>query len=199
MKNYKITGFSRSAWGGITRMLAMLCLVCSWSAEATAPRIAPQLFGEEKKADIVGYQFAPLEAAAKSDGALAVEIVTEAFKAAGKTPTVDVLPSKQLAKYALVNKDAVALMGRSQDLTAKEKNQYRVVTFYLRDMVRGAEPVSLIFSKARGNELQPAFNQGLQKIVNNGKYLEILEKYHGKGQVPADYASRLKRHNPGWK
>jgi len=203
MKHYKTSGSSRSVWGDMPRLLAIFCLVCSWSAEATAPRIAPGLFGEEKKADIVGYQFAPLEAS-KSDGELpvgklAVEIVTEAFKAAGKTPLVDVLPSKQLAKYALFNNDAVALMGSPQDLAAKERNQYRVVTFYLRDMVRGEEPVALIFSKARGNELQPAFNQGLQKIVNNGKYLEILEKYHGKGQVPADYASRLKRHNPGWK
>jgi len=180
-------------------------LVCSWSAQATAPRVAPQLFGEEKKADIVGYQFAPLKAA-KSDGELAVgklavEIVMEAFKAAGKTPTVDVLPSKQLAKYALLNNDALALMGRSLDLTAKEKNQYRVVTFYLRGVAPNEEPVSLIFSKKniRGNELQLAFNAGLQNIIKSGKYLEIMEKYHGKGLVPADYVSRLKRHNPGWK
>jgi len=46
-------------------------------------------------------------------------------------------------------------------------------------------------------ELQPAFNEGLQKIIKSGKYLEILEKYHSK--APADYAGRLKRHNPSWK
>jgi len=183
----------------MARLLAALCLVCSWSAEATAPRIAPGLFGEEKKADIVGYRFAPLEAAAKSDGELAVEIVTEAFKAAGKAPTLDVLPSRQLAKYALVNNDALALMGRTQDLTAKEKSRYRMVTFYLREVVRGEEPVVLIFSKTRGNQLQPACSEGLQKIIRSGKYLEILQKYHGNGQVPADYLGRLKRHNPGWK
>lgn len=201
MKNYK--DFSRSVWVGMARLLAMSCLVCSWNAQATAPRVAPQMFGEEKKADIVGYQFAPLEAS-RSDGELPVgklveEIVTEAFKAAGKAPVVDVLPSKQLAKYALFNNDAVALMGSPQDLAAKEKNQYRVVTFYLR--APADEPVALIFSKknARGNELQQAFNQGLQKIIRTGKYLEILEKYHGKGHVSADYASRLKRHNPSWK
>ena len=199
MKNYKIPFFTRSAGSGLILLLVMCCLVCSRSAEATAPRIAPQLFGEEKKADIVGYQFAPLDAAAKSDGELAVEIVTEAFKAAGQAPAVDVLPSKQLAKYALLNNDAVALMGRSQDLTAKEKNQYRVITFYLRGTAQGEEPVALIFSKARGNELQLAFNKGLQNIIKSGKYLEVLEKYHGKGQVPSDYAGRLKRHNPGWK
>jgi len=201
MKHYKTSGSSYSAWVGMARLLAIFCLVCSWSAEATAPRIAPGLFGEEKKADIVGYQFAPLEAS-KSDGELpvgklAVEIVTEAFKAAGKTPLVDVLPSKQLAKYALFNNDAVALMGSPQDLAAKERNQYRVVTFYLR--APADEPVALIFSKARGNVLHQAFNQGLQTIIKSGKYLEILEKYRGKGQVPADYASRLKRHNSSWK
>lgn len=199
MKHYKSPGFSRFTWGGMARLLTMFCLVCSWSAEATAPRIAPGLFGEEKKADIVGYRFAPLEAATKPDGELVVEIVTEAFKAAGKTPTLDVLPSKQLAKYALVNNDALALMGRPQDLTAKEKNRYRVVTFYLRDVLRGEEPVVLIFGKARGNALQTAFSEGLQKIIKSGKYLEILQKYHGKEQVSGDYMNRLKRHNSGWK
>ena len=201
MKYYKIPGFSRLAWAGMARLLTMFCLICSWNAQATAPRITSQMFGEEKKADIVGYQLAPLDAAAKSDGELAVEIVTEAFKAAGKTPLVDVLPSKELAKYALLNNDAVALMGSPQDLTAKEKNQYRVITFYLRGIQPGEEPVSLIFSKknAHGNELQVAFNEGLQKIIKSGKYLELLEKYHGKDKVSADYASRLKHLNPGWK
>ena len=201
MEHYKTSGFSRSAWVGMTRLLAVFCLIFSWSAQATAPRITSQMFGEEKKADIVGYQLAPLDAAAKSEGELAVEIVTEAFKAAGKMPLVDVLPSKQLATYALFSNDAVALIGIQQDLAAKEKNQYRVVTFYLRGIAPGEEPVSLIFSKknARGNELQQAFNEGLQKIIKSGKYLEILEKYHGKGKVPADYVSRLKHHNPGWK
>ncbi len=201
MKHHKIPGFSRSAWVGMTRLLAMFCLVCSWNAQATAPRITSQMFGEEKKADIVGYQLAPLDAAAKSDGELAVEIVTEAFKAAGKTPLVDVLPSKELAKYALLNNDAVALIGKSQDLTEKEKNQHHMITFYLRGIAPGEEPVSLIFSKKnpRVKELQPAFNEGLQKIIKSGKYLELLEKYNGKDKVPADYASRLKRHNPGWK
>ena len=199
MKNYQ--DFSRSVCVGMARLLAISCLVCSWSAQATAPRIAPQLFGEEKKADIVGYPFAPLEAS-KSDGELPVgtlaeEIVTEAFKAAGKAPVVDVLPSKQLAKYALFNNDAVALIGSLQDLAAKEKNQYRVVTFYLR--APADEPISLIFSNVRGRDLHKAFNEGLQKIIKSGKYLEILEKYQGKGHVPADYVSRLKRHNPSWK
>lgn len=201
MKNSKVPGFSRPAWAGIARLLAIFCLICSWNAQATAPRITGQMFGEEKKADIVGYQLAPLDAAAKSDGELAVEIVNEAFKAESKTPVVDVLPSKELAKYALLNNDAVALIGSPEDLTAKEKNQYHVITFYLRGIAPGEEPVSLIVSKknTRGKELQLAFNEGLKKIIKSGKYLELLEKYHGKGKILGDYASRLKRHNPGWK
>jgi ABC-type amino acid transport substrate-binding protein len=180
----------------------MFVLLCSCGAQAaTAPRITGQMFGEEKKADIVGYQALPMDASAKSESALAMEIVTEAFKAAGKTPTVDLLPSKQLAKYALLNNNVVALLGSPQDLTEQEKNQYRVVTFFLKGSAPGEESVSLIFSKknARGDEWHQAFNEGLQKILKNGKYLEILEKDRGKGQVPSDYVNRLKRHNPGWK
>lgn len=201
MTNYRIPGFSRLTWSGMARLLAVFCLVCSWAAEATAPRIAPGLFGEERKADIVGYRFEPLASAGQSDGDVAVEIVKEAFSAAGKTPALDVLPSKQLAKYELLNNDVVGLIASRQDMSAKERKPYSSVTFYLRGGASGEEPVSLFFSKknARGNELHKAFNEGLQKILKNGKYLEILEKYYGKGRAPADYAGRLKRHNPGWK
>lgn len=193
MKNYN--HFSYSAWGGMTRLLAIMLLVCSSSANATAPRITAELFGEEKKVDIVAYQSASSDAAANSEKALTVEIVTQAFKAAGKTPTVDVLPSKQLATYALFNNDAAGLIGSHQDLAAKDKNQYRVVTFYMK--LAGDEPVALIFSNVRGRELHKAFVEGMQKILKNGKYLQIVEKHRGK--LPADYVSRLKRQNPGWK
>ncbi|GAB5604849.1 hypothetical protein TK5_09280 [Sideroxyarcus sp. TK5] len=181
-------------------MLTLCCLVCSWSAQATAPRIAPQMFGEEKKADIVGFQFSPKEAAAKSENALLLDIVTVAFKAAGQAPVLDVLPAKQLATYALQNDEAAALMGSLADLPAKERGKYRAVTFYLGSKTTGNKAVALIFSKtARGNALHRAFSAGLRDIIRSGKYLEILETYHGKGQVPADYAARLKRQNPGWK
>lgn len=193
MKNYN--NFPYSALGGMTRLVAIVLLVCSFSANATAPRITAQLFGEERKTEIVAYQSAPSEAAPKSDSGLTVEIVTAAFKAAGKTPAVDVLPSKQLATYALFNNEAVALIGSPQDLAGKDKKQYRVVTFYLRGA--GDEPVVLIFSNLRGKELHKAFVDGLQKIFKSGKYVEIVEKSRGK--LPADYVIRLKRQNPGWK
>jgi hypothetical protein len=179
----------------LTGLLATAILACSFSAQATAPRITPKLFGEEQKADIVGYEPALVDTAAKSKSALAVDIITQAYKAEGKTPTIDVLPSKQLATYALINNDAQALIGNMQDLASQDKKLYRAVTFY-----PGAfddKPVALIFSRAHGNELHQAFNEGLQKIVKNGAYLTILQKYHVK--APGDYASRLKRLNPGWK
>ncbi|MCX7192338.1 MAG: hypothetical protein NTY60_01710 [Proteobacteria bacterium] len=173
----------------IVRLSALFLLACTFGAQATAPRITAQLFGEERKADIVAYQSAMPEA--QSDSALAVQIVTEAFKAAGKTPVVDVLPSKQLATYALFNNDAVALIGSPQDLAVKDKKQYNVVTFYL----GAAGDVVLIF--AHGTGLHKAFVAGMQKIIKSGKYLEIIEKSRGK--LPADYVKRIKRLNPGWK
>lgn len=191
MKNYNY--FSYAGLGGMKRLLAIALLVCSFSANATAPRITAELFGEEKKADIVGYQFA--DAAAKSESALTVEIATAAFKAAGKTPSIDVLPSKQLATYALFNNDAAGLIGSPQDLAARDRSQYRVVTFYLSGA--GDEPVALIFSNAQGKGWHKAFVDGMQKILKNGKYLKIIEKH--RSNLPADYITRLKRQNPGWK
>lgn len=188
----------RVAW---CAALAALCLLCSWDAGATAPRIAPQLFGEELKADIVGYPFAPLASPVSAEDALVQELIAEAFKAAGKTVTLDVLPSRQLAKYALLSNDAAALLGVRSDLAAREKGQYRVVTFYLRGAAPDEEAIALLFSKknARGNVLQRAFDAGLQNIIRSGKYAELLEKYLGKGKLPAGYVNRLKQHNPGWK
>lgn len=189
MKYYNIQ------WGRMTHLLAIALLFCSFSAHATAPRITAELFGEERKSDIVAYEQASSEAADRSESALTVEIATAAFKAAGKTPTIDVLPSKQLATYALFNNDAAGLIGSHQDLAGRDRSQYRVVTFYL----TGAsdEPVALIFSNAHGKGWHKAFVDGMQKILKNGKYMKIMEKH--RSNLPADYIIRLKRQNPGWK
>lgn len=197
MNNDKITAVP----GVMSSLMLMCCLFFSCGAEATAPRIAPTLFGEERKTEVVSYQSGVVDAAARSENALTVELVTEAFAAAGKTLAVDVLPSKQLAKYALVNGDAAALIGGQKDLTVQEANDYRVVAFYVQENAANEKAVSLIVSKkhARGNELHQAFSEGLLKIVKSGKYLEILEKHLGKEHVPAGYFNRLKRYNPGLK
>lgn len=201
MNNYKITVAPSAMPGVMSSLMLMCCLFFSWSAEATAPRIAPTLFGEERKAEVVSYQSGAADAAARSEHALTVELVTEAFAAAGKTLAVDVLPSRQLAKYALVNGDAAALIGGQQDLTTQETNDYRVVAFYVHGTAANEKAVSLIVSKkhTRGNELHQAFSEGLQKIVRSGKYQEILEKHLGKEHVPAGYFNRLKRYNPSLK
>lgn len=198
--NHRIhSGSSGACRRSAARLLAALCLICSWNVQATAPRVAPQMFGEEPKADIVGYQLAPPGSAAATEGELIVKIVNVAFRAAGKKPVVDVLPSRQLAKYALQNNDALALIGRANDLMDYEESQYRVVTFYLGADAHAGKPVLLIFSKEHGYELHLAFTNGLRKILRSGRYLEMLEQHFGKGLVPADYASRLQRLNPGWK
>lgn len=183
MKNYN------NHW--LAGLAALLLLACSFSAFATAPRVTAQMFGEERKADIVAYQSVETQ----PDGALVVEIVTAAFRAAGKSPVLDVLPSRQLAVYELFSSDALALIGSPQDLATKDRKQYSVVTFYL--STQGDKPAALIFSNARGGALKKVFIDGMQKLFKSGKYLAMIEKSRGK--LPADYISRVKRQNPGWK
>jgi hypothetical protein len=165
----------------------MVAMLCSFNAQATAPRITAQLFGEEQKADIVAYQSSDV----KFQTALMVEIVNQAFKAAGKSPVVDVLPSRQLATYALFNKDVAGLIGVADDVAAKDRKQYEVVTFYL-----GTTDDSVLFL-AHGSDLHKFFIEGMRKILKNGTYLQIVEKSDVK--LPADYISRIKYLNPGWK
>ncbi|MDD4929853.1 MAG: hypothetical protein PHP85_11300 [Gallionella sp.] len=191
MKNYK--GLVYPVWSRAARLLAILLLVCPAGAHATAPRITAELFGEEKKVDIAAYQVSVPDAGGKSEGALVVDIVMRAFNAAGKTPALDVLPSRQLAIYALFNNDVQALIGSPQDIAEKYRNQYRMVVFYL----RADEPVALIFSNRRGRALHKSFVDGMHKILRSGEYVEIFEKYHI--SPGADYMTRLKRQNPDWK
>lgn len=175
----------------IRQFLVIFLLSCSFSAYATAPRITAQLFGEERQSDIVSYQ----PAGAHADNLLVLEIVNEAFKAVGKSPVVDVLPSKQLAVYTFFNNDVAGLIGNQDDLAGKVKKQYRMVTFYLAGV--DEQPVALIFSNQRGLALHKAFVNGMQNIISSGKYQQLFEKYHDK--LPAGFILRLKRQNPGWK
>jgi len=195
MKNYKIFSSFKFTQSSLLAIFAICSLFFAWTAQATAPRVTPKLFGEVKVADIVSYQLSPLNSASKADGELGMELLTEAFKAVGKSPVVDMLPSKQLATYALFSNDVAGLIGSPRDLAAKQKSQYRLTPFLLVGAAPNEDVIALIAStNARGSELNQAFNDGLQKIIKNGKYLEILEKHRDKEQIPANYFNRLKNY-----
>lgn len=184
----------------LTALLSALMLFCSAGAHATAPRIAPQLFGEEKKAEVVGYQFFG-RGTADAGNAMIAELVRAAFEAGGQKPSVDMLPSRQLARYALLSGDAVALVCSLSDLHEKERKQHWIATFYFNGGSTEAEQVVLACNRQnpRGTALCKAFSRGLQVIVKNGKYREIIEKHMGAGAVPADIQQLLRQHNPDWK
>lgn len=197
MKNYNNNQVRRRPLSAaLLGMLIVLPLLLMGKAEATAPRISPKLFGEEKHADIVGYQTAPTAAANPAESALTVAIVSAAFAAMGKKPSIDVLPSRQLAKYALTQHDAAALIGDASDLTAQEAANFRVVPFYLRSGTTSVEPLSLIVGKnhPRADELLHDFQEGLRKIIANGQYRELMAAQPGQTEVPADYFQRLERY-----
>ncbi|MDD2721509.1 MAG: hypothetical protein PHH47_09415 [Gallionella sp.] len=181
-------------------LLAGVLLCCATGAHATAPRIAPQLFGEERKSDVVAYQLFSM-ASAKAGDEMIAELVRSAFSAGGENPVVDMLPSRQLARYALFNGDAAALVGLLSDVHEKERKQYRVVTFYLVGSDDRQEPVVLACRKqnSRADNLCKAFEQGLRQLIKKGQYRQIVDKQMGTGKVPADILEWLKPHNPGWK
>jgi ABC-type amino acid transport substrate-binding protein len=194
MKNHKQLSFKTRSLSVLVPIFATLCLWNPLSTQATAPRLTSELFGEAKVADIVSYQLSPINAITKAESDLALELTKEAFKAAGKSPVLDLLPSKQLATYALMNNDVVGLIASSRDLSTKQKSQVKVLPFLLMNNTVNDEAIALVLStNTKGNELAQAFNDGLKKIIKNGQYLEILEKYRGKGKVPADYFTRLKK------
>jgi hypothetical protein len=191
----------RFASGNLASLLALCLLLFAWGAEATAPRVAPKMFGEERQVDVVGYYSDQNSPPAETEGKLTADLLGAAFQAGGMQPYIDVLPSKQLAKYEFVVNQVPVLICAEGDLTAKEMRRYRTVTYFLRDVAHGKNPVSLVFDlkNPRGDKLYKAFDNGLQKIIKNGSYLEVMQKHLGKEAVPSGYLDHLKRQNPGWK
>lgn len=185
----------------LTSLLLLAGLLFAWSAEATAPRIAPKMLGETRQVDIVGYYSVQDAQTVAEEGKLTGDLLDAAFEAGGMQPYIDVLPSKQIAKYEFVVNQVPALIAAAADLSAKEKKRYRTITYYLRDIAQGQDPVLLAFDlkNPRGNKLYKAFRLGLQRIIANGRYLELMEKHLGKDRVPSVYLDQLKRHNKGWK
>ncbi|MDD2777046.1 MAG: hypothetical protein PHU06_13925 [Gallionella sp.] len=199
MKTPNRTDAFRFTLGSLAHLLAFSLMLFTWSAEATAPRIAAKMLGEERHVDVVGYYSSSQNTpAAEIEGKLTADLLSAAFQAGGMQPEIDVLPSKQLAKYEFVVNQVPVLICAEGDLTAKEMKRYRLVTYFLSDVANGNNPISLAFDlkNPRGDKLYKAFDKGLQKIISNGKYRELMQKHLGKDAVSANYFSRLQRQNP---
>ncbi|MFH2140446.1 MAG: hypothetical protein ABII63_06590 [Pseudomonadota bacterium] len=183
----------------MTHLFAISLLLFSWSAQATAPRVAPKLFGDVRQVDVIGYYSS--QQSSEAEGKLTADLLEAAFQAGGVQPNIDVLPSKQLAKYEFVVNRVPAMIVATDDLTAKEKKRYRTVAYFLSDIAAAKVPVLLAFDlkNPRGAKLHKAFDKGLQAIIKNGKYLELMRRHLGKDAIPADYLGQLKRQNPDWK
>nr|WP_320042477.1 transporter substrate-binding domain-containing protein [uncultured Desulfobacter sp.] len=60
-----------------------------------------------------------------------------------------------------------------------------------------ATPVTVMIDKyfPGGKELGEKYTNGLKMIIENGKYIEILEKYYGRGKIPHDWFMQLEKFN----
>ncbi|MES9972179.1 MAG: transporter substrate-binding domain-containing protein [Candidatus Thiodiazotropha sp.] len=64
------------------------------------------------------------------------------------------------------------------------------------ELQRSITPITIMIddSYPDGQRLGENITKGLEMIINNGKYQEILEKYYGKGNIPADWFSLLEQY-----
>lgn len=99
----------------ITLTLAQPCL-------ATAPRMSIAKLAGEVAPHVIAYEYPPLVTGDAAAPGAAVEIVTQAFAAAGKPAAVENFPSKELA-LQLLGEDAkvIALLGEARGLTAAKR------------------------------------------------------------------------------
>ena len=65
--------------------------------------------------------------------------------------------------------------------------------FVVKDLLAWESPASIVFSKEhpQGESTARKFMNGLSTILQNGTYEGILEKFYGKGQIPAEFRTRL--------
>lgn len=58
-----------------------------------------------------------------------------------------------------------------------------------------AAPIAILMAEEYpdGNQIGEKYREGLEAIIKNGKYHEILEKYYGKDGVPLDWLDKLRR------
>jgi len=191
----------RSQSNGAISLLILCCLIVPCDAVATAPRIAPPLFGDDSQADVVGYQSAPIGSRAKAEEQLILALLRAAFEVSGIQPIIDILPSKQLAHYEFVVNEVPGLIVNQHDIKTHRLAHAQQVVFYLKGTTDEAEAIVLLFSdkNPRARELHRVFDKGLQAIVANGRYLDVMQQYLGAGELPSGMIGRLKRLNPGWK
>jgi len=137
------------------------------AANAVAPRITQDMFGQEVSADILTYD--SVEANEKRALEIGVEIVKKAFDAENITMNIGVVPSKQLAIYALFNGDVRALIGMQRDLEPLDKSLYFRSVFYVHN-VSGRNVLLVIYFDKNVQEAEKLFsdfNKGLEKIIDS--------------------------------
>lgn len=66
---------------------------------------------------------------------------------------------------------------------------------------RSVSAISIMIDVGSKNaeEIAKKYEKGLNTIMSNGKYLDILEKYYGQGNIPMDWFRHLDRFKAGYK
>jgi len=117
----------------------------SIAAYAVAPRISQDMFGQEINSDILAYD--STNSNDRHHTEVAVQIAKQAFAIEQITLSIDIVPSKQLAIYALFNGDVRALIGKKSDLTSLDQSDYFNSVFYIYDDGTTKIPIALYINK----------------------------------------------------
>lgn len=106
----------------ITVIGGALALAIMQTCLATAPRMSVAKLAGDVAPHVVAYEYPPLVTGDAAMPGAAVEVVSQAFAAAGKPVAVENFPSKKFA-LQLLGEDAkaVALLGEARGLTAAER------------------------------------------------------------------------------
>jgi len=96
----------------------------------TAPRFGPKLLKSEETIKIFAYQYPPLVDLQTPGMGIVANIVQAAFEEAGVDMQIDILPVKSLAKYSVLNENAIAVMGESGLFSEMESEKLVAVPCY---------------------------------------------------------------------
>lgn len=113
--------------------LLLGALLFSTSALATGPRITHSLFSPETE-EIFAVDLPPLFSMETPQGGLVAEIAATALSAAGTDAAISILPLQKMARYYLLQENAIAVTGSGLGFSADEKRELIFIPIFVTEL-----------------------------------------------------------------
>jgi len=92
--------------------------------------------------------------------------------------------------------DLCGVIKETGEFIVKKEFPREVRNFVPIEIPKSVSPITVMidWNYPKGKKLGVRIGEGLTRIIKNGKYMQILEKYYGKGNIPDDFFADLEKY-----